>query len=314
MAPIPRQSTKYSWTFMRILCSVVLVAAATGLQRQDVGISHPRPQLWVKRPGAGTTVELVESLKEVCEAHDLNESAMEAVIRGEAATHRGWQCGTAELYLSRVDSHDEAQGEETAPPHEESQGKKTAQELQTPTPLPLNKMIIQFGASTIAVQIMKRCKDSPNFLMGLRLVYYMSVAVRLLSHALISWRITSTNDNSLVKRKHQDPLSAMLAGLTGKANEPPATAAAYDSAQLRSLRSSYQLGAVVVFLIHLQFKWNQTLVYSAVTSLVDLFFHPLFQIHLLCKEATGALARPYGSGSPDMGALFKAAAAKSAAQ
>lgn len=294
---------------MRTYCSFILLAVAAGIKLQDAG-----PQLWVKRPG-GTTVELVKSLTKVCDDNGLDEAAMEAVLNGEETSHEGWECGTAVVYASKG----ELQGDETTKTSSTSQSQAEEAESATatadqPTAPPMNKIIIQFGASTLAVQVMKRCKDLPHFLIGLRVVYYISVALRLLAHALIGWRITSTNDDSLVEKKQQDPLSSMLAGLTGKSNDPPTTAIAYDQAQLHSLRSSYQMGAVAVFLIHLQFKWNQTLIYSAVSSLVDLFFHPLFQIHVLRRQATGALARPYGSSAPDMGALFKAAAAKSAAQ
>mmetsp|Transcript_42484 Transcript_42484/g.70654 ORF Transcript_42484/g.70654 Transcript_42484/m.70654 type:complete len:293 (-) Transcript_42484:204-1082(-) len=292
---------------MRLYCSFILLAVAASVKLRDGG-----PRLWVKRPGAGTTVELVNSLAEVCNDNSLDEAAMEAVLRGEEVSHEGWQCGAAEVYSSK----DELSGDETtSTSHTQSEADEAASTVDKPTTPPLNKVIIQFGASTLAVQIMKRCKDLPHFLIGLRLVYYISVAVRLLAHALIGWHITSTNDESLVEKKQEDPLSSMLAGLTGKSKDPPTTVAAYDRAQLHSLRSSYQMGAVAVFLIHLQFKWNQTLIYSAISSLVDLFFHPLFQIHVLHRRATGALARPYASGAPDMGSLFKAAAAaKSAAQ
>ena len=45
------------------------------------------------------------------------------------------------------------------------------------------------------------------------------------------------------------------------------------------------MGVVVVALLHWKFKWTQMLAYQAAQLLVELFYHPLVQIHLLGQPA-----------------------------
>jgi len=250
---------------------------------------------------------------------------MLAVSRGECPDHQGWQCGPVEEYgdgedadaTATADASEEAASNESAAPDANS----PATEPEAPAAPPMNKMLINLMATTAAVQLMKRFKDAPWLLLAIRLAYYVSVGARLLVHGLIGWRIGVAADSRLLSSASgdpmADPLSSLLGGLGaalgGGGDEKKQTVADYDRAQLRSVQSSFQMGAIVTFLLHLKFKWNQTLVYSAVSSLVDVFFHPLFQIHLLNRPAVGALKRPFGSGGPDMAGMMKAMAARSAA-
>mmetsp|Transcript_53950 Transcript_53950/g.148793 ORF Transcript_53950/g.148793 Transcript_53950/m.148793 type:complete len:90 (+) Transcript_53950:57-326(+) len=71
------------------------------------------------------------------------------------------------------------------------------------------------------------------------------------------------------------------------------------------MRTSLQLGVVITLLMHFKFGMTQPLIYQAVSSLVELYFHPLVQVHLLGKPTTGALKRPFGSVKPDMSGMLK---------
>ena len=80
------------------------------------------------------------------------------------------------------------------------------------------------------------------------------------------------------------------------------------------MRNSMRVGVVVCALLHWKFGWTQMLVYQGVQLLVELFYHPLVQIHLLGKAAEGALSRPFGAkGQPDMASLMKGFAPQPAA-
>ena len=74
------------------------------------------------------------------------------------------------------------------------------------------------------------------------------------------------------------------------------------------MRNSFRMGVVVVALLHWKFKWNQMLVYQGIQTLVELFYHPLVQVHLYGRPAVDELSRPFGAAkgaAPDMSALFK---------
>ena len=67
----------------------LVIAAIAGFALVEAA---SRPKLWVRRPDATTgVIELVPSLRLVCEQHGLDEQAMLAVSRGEQADHKGWQ-------------------------------------------------------------------------------------------------------------------------------------------------------------------------------------------------------------------------------
>ena len=63
-------------------------------------------------------------------------------------------------------------------------------------------------------------------------------------------------------------------------------------AQLAKLRNSARVGVLVVSFLHFKFKWNKALLHNACSSLVELIFHPLVQLHLLGQT----VKRPFGGG------------------
>jgi len=296
----------------------------------SAGSKAQKERVWVKRPDAGSHIELVSSLALVCDEHDLEEAAMRAVSAGEVDDHRGWKCGTIGDYpcndaqqIEEAATQEVVAATENIPAEDVVVSKEKASEDATedtdatsgPQTPPMNKLIIQLGSSALATQLLKQMeKRYTDVVPLLRLAYYAVVAVRLLVHALISWRISVRADSTkLEKPAAADPLSALLGGLRAPQNEQAPTVAEYDKKQLQSLSTSYQVGAIFVFLLHVFFKWKKTLILSAVSSLVDIFFHPLFQIHLLQRPAAGPLKRPFGSDGPNMAALFKQATAGAAA-
>jgi hypothetical protein len=85
-----------------------------------------------------------------------------------------------------------------------------------------------------------------------------------------------------------DPMSMLFGGGAAATSQ---TASEYDLSQLKSMRTSFQMGVVITLIMHLKFGMTQPLVYQAVSQLVELFFHPLVQVHLFGKPTVGALKR-----------------------
>jgi len=307
-----------------------LRATRSKLTRKGVGKGASQPsRFWVRRPDGGTTVELVRSISQVCGSNELDEEEMLKVMRGEQKEHKGWQCGTAVEYASdnatkvvgvgamgvasrrkanKANEEEEVEVVQVGKEQEDEEEAEVEAEAVKPPKPEMNKMLVQLGVSVLASRAIKLLdKDAPSFVPKVRMIYYAIVAMRLLLHEIISWRIHVTADATKVERKRaSDPFSMLLGGLT-KPNEPAQSAQEYDAAQLKSLKSSYQMGAIFTFVLHLVFKWNQTLLFSAASSLVELYFHPLFQIHVLRRAAEGSCKRPFGSDAPDMGAMLGAA-------
>jgi len=275
------------------------------------------PQLlWVRRAENGTSALLVRSLTAFCEKHDLDEDEMLAVSRGESDAHKGWECGEVEEY-DPPEPEEEAGTDENetieaeAADNDGAMDDDGATDGTSPSPMhpapQKNKMIIGIVGPMLATQLMKRFDhESPSFIPGLRIFYFACVGFNVMVQFVLQWMIRATNDSTIVNT----PLNP-LAMLMGGSNNPndKKTAAEYDAAQLKSLRSSYQMGCLFTLFLHFKMKMTQPLVYSSVSGLIDLFYNPLVQIHLLHRPAEGHYKRPFGSGSPGIGSLFNASAA-----
>eukprot|EP00966_Prymnesium_polylepis_P034972 813000-Prymnesium_polylepis.1 len=69
---------------------------------------------WVKQlSNEERTLVLVHSLSKFCDEHELDEEAMLSVAAGEAADHRGWQCGALDEY-DALEAQQEDAATETA--------------------------------------------------------------------------------------------------------------------------------------------------------------------------------------------------------
>lgn len=273
------------------------------------------PRLWVKRPGNKKLV-IVESLASLCAENDLDEEAMMAVSRGELDDYKGWECGEMECEDEEDDDEATTESEAGQDADEEAEEAADAEPAKpaAAAPPPMSKMVVGLVAPMLAVQIMKRFDETkPEFLLWLRGAYTATVVIHTVTDLVLQQAIASKDDQTLVKQEF-NPLS-MLFG--GAAAASPQTARAYDMAQLAKARNSFRMGVVVVALLHWKFKWTQMLAYQAAQNLVELFYHPLVQIHLLGQPSAGPLSRPFGSGGPDMAGLLaglnKAAPAGAAA-
>jgi hypothetical protein len=267
------------------------------------------PRLWVKRPGTKKLV-IIDSLASLCVENELDEEAMMAVSRGEVDDHKGWECGEMECEDGTDETADddattEAEAGEEEQANEEADGEADAEPSEpaaaAATPPAMSKMVVGMVAPMLAVQLMKRFDETkPEFLLGLRGAYTAAVCVHTVTDLVLQQAIAAKDDKTPVKQEF-NPLS-MLFGGGGAAG--PQTARAYDMAQLAKARNSFRMGVVVVALLHWKFKWTQMLAYQAAQLLVELFYHPLVQIHLLGQPTVGPLSRPFGAGGPDMAGLL----------
>ena len=255
-------------------------------------LEHKTQQVWVRSPQhKPNDVQIVPSLKHACDAHKLDLHKMTQVLNGELHECDGWQCGAvlaSQPDTDELDDADDATDYASTP---------TAAAAPTMPAGGMSKMVVSFACSTIASRIVKKCdQTSPKFLPRLRLAFYAAVAVRLLVEMLVEMRIRAADDQTILPSPSAttDPIGALLSGLRGKATEK--TVQTYDTEQLRSWRKSYRLGTAFVFFMHLWRKWTQILAYTAASNLVDTFYHPLVQVHLLRRPAVGTLKRPFSAG------------------
>ena len=253
------------------------------------------PRLWVKRPGTKKLV-IIDSLASLCVENELDEEAIMAVSRGEVDDHKGWECGEMECEdgtdeTADEDATTEAEAGEEEQANEEADGEADAESSEpaaaAATPPAMSKMVVGMVAPMLAVQLMKRFDETkPEFLLGLRGAYTAAVCVHTVTDLVLQQAIAAKDDKTPVKQEF-NPLS-MLFGGGGAAG--PQTARAYDMAQLAKARNSFRMGVVVVALLHWKFKWTQMLAYQAAQLLVELFYHPLVQIHLLGRPARSKCA------------------------
>ncbi|KAL1495830.1 hypothetical protein AB1Y20_016690 [Prymnesium parvum] len=277
---------------LALLCTPPSVRAASPHTGRRPALRLRGGAVWVKAPDE-RKLQIVHSLSKFCEEHELDEEAMRAVAAGEARDHNGWDCGEVCEYDSpqKAEEVGTSAGEES-----EASGEREAAAMP-----PINQMLWKMGLPFVANQLLKRAdKDSPLYVPCLRAAYCGSVLTNLAVQALLHWRVAAANDTSIVAAP-ADPVSLLLGG---KANAPQ-TVAEYDRKQLRAMRSSLQMGVIITLVLHLKFRMTQPLIYQAISSLVELYFHPLVQVHLLGIAAQGALKRPFGSVRPDMTAMLK---------
>ena len=274
-------------------------------------------QLFVvrKRDDAnGTALPLmVRSLGAFCDEHDLDEESMLAVSRGEAEEHDGWVCEQASEYdapieVVSVEDVDAAAADEVDESGtEEDEAAPTTPQPAMP-PIQTNKMILGFVAPLAATQVLKRFdQKSPYYMIGLRSFFFGVIAFNVLVQFVLQWRIAAAKDATIMPAAPANPLAMLFGG--GGAPAKSKTVSEYDREQLKSLRTSYQFSCLLNLFLHFQMKLTQPMVYASVSGLVDLFYNPLVQIHLLRHKAEGPYKRPFGSGGPGLGALFNATAA-----
>ena len=286
-----------------------LILRALRVLRGGADASQQQKHFVVRRAAAdgnsSTAPIFVRSLRAFCDEHDLDEEAMVAAASGDAEEHNGWLCEEAREYeaevvtVEDVQASDEASGEATSD--------KAAAALVKPAmpPMQMNKMILGFIAPMAVMRVLKRFdQTSANYMLGLRCAFFGVIALNVFVQFLLQWRIRAANDTAMMPAAPPNPLAALMGG-----SKPPQskTVAEYDREQLKSLRTSYQFGCLLQLFLHFQMKLTQPMVYSSISSLIDLVYNPLVQIHLLRKPAEGPNKRPFGSGA-GLGALLNAGA------
>ena len=312
---------------MRLVALLALLAASASAQKRAPSASKiAATKMWLRRPGDGMRVELISKsrLPQVCKEHDLDLEAMLAVASGDADDCEGWTCGEASDYGGEAAgaAADEPAAEAKLPtpkPKAAAAKAKAAKAAAAsddddddgpvklapkdvkgaaapPDPaeamgamkLPMVKLVAQFAGPSVGMRFLKQFGDekSPEFVAKLRLVFYAACALHVVVDLLLRWRIAAANQTEMVEMP-ANPLSMLLGG-----GAKPQTAREYDEAQLAKLRNSARVGVLVVSFLHFKFKWNKALLHNACSSLVELIFHPLVQLHLLGQT----VKRPFGGG------------------
>ena len=102
---------------------------------------------------------------------------------------------------------------------------------------------------------------------------------------LLRWRIAAANQTEMVEMP-ANPRACCSAAAPSRRRRAVRRGAAREAAELGARRR------LVVSFLHFKFKWNKALLHNACSSLVELIFHPLVQLHLLGQT----VKRPFGGG------------------
>lgn len=92
----------------------------------------------------------------------------------------------------------------------------------------------------------------------------------------------------------------------GSTEEPKAvttTVHAYDLQQLRALYKSQLMGVGMMAVMHIYFKYTNTLLIQSIIPVKGAFEGNLVKIHLFGTPATGDLKRPWKANAGLMGAM-----------
>jgi hypothetical protein len=257
--------------------------------------------------------------------HGVDAEDLLEVAAGRATSDNGYECGetceyqpasgrswkqqrkakapTCALGDEDKDGGGDEDGKEDDEPADlKLQGIEPAQEacqpsvtVGAPAAPPVNKMVVGLVAPMVATQLLKLIdQKAPTYVPRLRAVYFAVLLLHVITYFLLNWCIKARDDLTLVELKENSLASAF--GKAGAAVPPALSCAAYDAEQLQKIRSSYQFGLLITLFMHFKMRMNQPLVYSSISNLVDLYYQPLVQIHLLRRTAIGALRRPFGVG------------------
>ena len=81
-------------------------------------------------------------------------------------------------------------------------------------------------------------------------------------------------------------------------SEIETTVKEYDQSQLKSAMSQWVLSLVIILVMHGYFGYIRPLTLQVVLGIKTVLSGPLAQIHILGKDATGSLSRPFKVASP----------------
>lgn len=80
----------------------------------------------------------------------------------------------------------------------------------------------------------------------------------------------------------------------------------YDLQQIAKNTPGQLIGLAIMGVMHLKFGYTQPLLIQSIMPLKSLFDNPIVKIHILGKEATGDLERPFKAAPGLMSALTEA--------
>lgn len=143
------------------------------------------------------------------------------------------------------------------------------------------------------VQVANRLKlDEPENVEYVRIAYGASLVVQLFIMGYMYSRIQKKKDDA--KLVYTEPASF---GNT-ESTQVETTVKEYDESQLKSAMTQWLLSLVIILGMHGYLGYIRPLTLQVVLGIKTVLSSPLAQIHVLGKEATGSLSRPFKVASP----------------
>eukprot|EP00617_Octactis_speculum_P024789 CAMPEP_0185767900 /NCGR_PEP_ID=MMETSP1174-20130828/45683_1 /TAXON_ID=35687 /ORGANISM="Dictyocha speculum, Strain CCMP1381" /LENGTH=363 /DNA_ID=CAMNT_0028452283 /DNA_START=20 /DNA_END=1111 /DNA_ORIENTATION=- len=191
--------------------------------------------------------------------------------------------------------------------------------LATDSPLAFlckNPMFVQFGLVMVLLQISKYVDFvNPAHAKIIKAWYTGAQLVMIFVHLMIRQSILAEDDQTLVTQTMNPLAEKLISSATGDSESTAGsiasvisqklsketTAKEYDMKLVKQMMRA-QFFPMVFMYVLTSFKPDTTkvIMYAPISSLVQLFSDKLFQIHILGREATEALARPFAPPSNDM--------------
>ncbi|KAG2017295.1 inorganic phosphate transporter, variant 2 [Coprinopsis cinerea AmutBmut pab1-1] len=149
----------------------------------------------------------------------------------------------------------------------------------------VQNLVISLGAMQLARRIPF---DDPVTLNYVRLGYVVVQLIALATYYYLSTVVKKKNDQTVLK--YVEP-AAPMSGEPGKV--VTTTVRDYDLQEVSKLLRSTYTGLAMMAVMHLYFKFTQPLFVQSLMGLKNLYDAKLVAIHLLGKEPSGELSRPF---------------------
>ncbi|KAG5642251.1 hypothetical protein DXG03_003352 [Asterophora parasitica] len=149
----------------------------------------------------------------------------------------------------------------------------------------MQNLVISLGAMQVARKIPF---DDPDVLNYVRIAYVTAQVIVLATYYLVSVKIKSKNDQTVLKYvEPQGPMSSEPGPLV------TTTVRDYDLSETSKLLRAAYMGIAMMAFMHLYMKYTQPLFIQALMGLKNLYDAKLVAIHILGKTPEGDLKRPF---------------------
>ncbi|KAJ1949399.1 hypothetical protein FBU59_001161 [Linderina macrospora] len=136
--------------------------------------------------------------------------------------------------------------------------------------------------------------ENPEYALYIRSMYAIGTIALLGMTFMVKQKITQKNDTTALEYDNT---------ATGSSGERVVTTIVkYDLQEVAKLQKSTMFTLAIVLFMHFKFGYIQPLILQSILPLFNFVKSPLFQVHVMGRQAVDSLARPWVPESPFGGA------------